>query len=115
MRKGLDKHEVESLANTTRRFAACVVLLHRRCQEWHRLRPTDPRKQAVSRDRWYKAVMPFVKTYDRTGGDMNVDELHDVIPITERYGRHPQEGVVKWEHPTQEDIKLLAIQQLRMV
>jgi hypothetical protein len=37
----------------------------------------------------------LLKTYYGTGGDLNVDELHDVIPITERYGlRHPQEGVV---------------------
>ena len=27
--------------------------------------------------------MPLLKTYYGTGGDMNVDELHDVIPITD--------------------------------
>jgi glutamate dehydrogenase (NAD(P)+) len=58
--------------------------------------------------------MPLLKTYYGTGGDLNVDELHDVIPITERYGlRHPQEGVVNGHIGTQEDVKLQAIQQLR--
>ncbi|MCB0787571.1 MAG: amino acid dehydrogenase, partial [Flavobacteriales bacterium] len=75
--------------------------------------PTDPRKQAVL-DRWYKAVIPLLKTYYGTGGDMNVDELHDVIPITERYGlRHPQEGVVNGHIGTEESVKLQAIEQLR--
>jgi glutamate dehydrogenase/leucine dehydrogenase len=46
-------------------------------------------------ERWYKAVMPLLKTYYGTGGDLNVDEIHEVIPITEKLGLfHPQEGVV---------------------
>jgi glutamate dehydrogenase/leucine dehydrogenase len=33
--------------------------------------------------------------YYGTGGDLNVDEMHDVIPLTESHGLwHPQEGVV---------------------
>ncbi|MBK7385091.1 MAG: hypothetical protein IPI81_17425, partial [Flavobacteriales bacterium] len=36
------------------------------------------RKRGVL-DRWYKAVMPLLKTYYGTGGDANVDELHEVI------------------------------------
>ena len=42
-----------------------------------------------------KAVIPLLKNYYGTGGDLNVDEIHEVIPITEQYGLwHPQEGVV---------------------
>ena len=44
--------------------------------------------------RWYKAVAPLLKHYYGTGGDLNVDEIHEVIPMTEDCGIwHPQEGV----------------------
>jgi glutamate dehydrogenase (NAD(P)+) len=58
--------------------------------------------------------MPLLKNYYGTGGDMNVDELHEVIPITERYGlRHPQEGIVNGHIGTAEGVKTQAIAQLR--
>ena len=39
--------------------------------------------------------MPLLKTYYGTGCYLNVDEIHEVIPITEKLGLfHPQEGVV---------------------
>ncbi|MBL7980494.1 MAG: amino acid dehydrogenase [Flavobacteriales bacterium] len=113
MRKGLDKREVESLAKTMEvKFSVCGPAIGG-AKSGIDFDPADPRKNAVL-DRWYKAVMPLLKTYYGTGGDLNVDELHDVIPITERYGlRHPQEGVVNGHIGTQEDVKLQAIQQLR--
>lgn len=56
--------------------------------------PRDPRREEVL-GRWYKAVFPLLKNYYGTGGDLNVDELKDVIPITEDLGLwHPQEGIV---------------------
>lgn len=59
--------------------------------------------------------MPLLKTYYGTGGDLNVDELHDVILITERYGlRHPQEGVVNGHIGSAEGPKAKAIEQLRI-
>jgi glutamate dehydrogenase (NAD(P)+) len=113
MRQGLDKREVESLAKTMEvKFSVCGPPIGG-AKSGIDFDPTDPRKQAVL-DRWYKAVMPLLKTYYGTGGDMNVDELHDVIPITERYGlRHPQEGVVNGHIGTEEKVKLQAIEQLR--
>ena len=55
--------------------------------------PADPRKKGVL-ERWYKAVTPLLKHYYGTGGDLNVDEIHEVIPMTEDNGVwHPQEGV----------------------
>jgi hypothetical protein len=42
--------------------------------------PNDPRKKGVLQ-RWYKAVSPLLKSY--YGGDLNVDEIHEVIPMTE--------------------------------
>jgi glutamate dehydrogenase/leucine dehydrogenase len=113
MRKGLDKREVESLAKTMEvKFSVCGPAIGG-AKSGIDFDPADPRKHAVL-DRWYKAVMPLLKTYYGTGGDMNVDEVHEVIPITERYGlRHPQEGVVNGHIGTQEDVKLQAIAQLR--
>ena len=113
MRKGLDRREVESLAKTMEvKFSVCGPPIGG-AKSGIDFDPADPRKKEVL-DRWYKAAMPLLKTYYGTGGDMNVDELHDVIPITERYGlRHPQEGVVNGHIGTQEEVKLQAISQLR--
>jgi len=113
MRKGLDRREVESLAKTMEvKFSVCGPPSGG-AKSGIDLDPADPRKKEVL-DRWYKAVMPLLKTYYGTGGDMNVDELHEVIPITERYGlRHPQEGVVNGYIGTAEGPKMQAIGQLR--
>ncbi|MDQ3101230.1 MAG: amino acid dehydrogenase, partial [Bacteroidota bacterium] len=113
MRKGLDRREVESLAKTMEvKFSVCGPPIGG-AKSGIDLDPSDPRKQEVL-DRWYKAVMPLLKAYYGTGGDMNVDELHEVIPITERYGLlHPQEGVVNGHFAANEQGKLKAIQQLR--
>lgn len=113
MRKGLDKREVESLAKTMEvKFSVCGPPIGG-AKSGIDFDPMDPRKNEVL-DRWYKAVMPILKTYYGTGGDLNVDELHDVIPITERYGlRHPQEGVVNGHIGSNEELKLKAIAQLR--
>ncbi|MBR9989749.1 MAG: Glu/Leu/Phe/Val dehydrogenase [Gemmatimonadetes bacterium] len=57
--------------------------------------PTDPRKPDVL-ERWYRAAMPVLRDRYGTGGDLNVDEVLDVIPAFERLGlHHPQEGVVR--------------------
>lgn len=54
-------------------------------------------------ERWFKAVAPILKSYYGTGGDMNVDEIHEVIPITEEYGIwHPQEGIVNGHYQPKE-------------
>lgn len=94
MRKGLDRREVTSLAKTMEvKFTVSGPAIGG-AKSGINFDPADPRKGEVL-DRWYKAVMPLLKNYYGTGGDLNVDELHDVIPITERYGLlHPQEGVV---------------------
>jgi glutamate dehydrogenase/leucine dehydrogenase len=76
--------------------------------------PKDPRKEEVLK-RWYKAVMPLLKRYYGTGGDLNIDEIHEVIPITEEYGLwHPQEGVVNGHLKPTKSEKIQAIGQLRM-
>jgi glutamate dehydrogenase/leucine dehydrogenase len=62
--------------------------------------PTDPRKSDVLQ-RWYSAVKPILRERYGTGGDLNVDEVLDVIPSFHRIGLcHPQEGVVRGHlHP----------------
>lgn len=94
MRKGLDKKEVESLAKTMEiKFTVSGPAIGG-AKSGINFDPQDPRKDEVL-DRWYKAVIPLLKNYYGTGGDLNIDELKDVIPITEKYGLlHPQEGVV---------------------
>ncbi|MFN4083467.1 MAG: Glu/Leu/Phe/Val dehydrogenase dimerization domain-containing protein [Bacteroidia bacterium] len=94
MRKGLNKHEVVSLAKTMEiKFTVAGPAIGG-AKSGINFDPNDPRKKEVLK-RWYKAVMPLLKNYYGTGGDLNVDEIHEVIPITEELGLlHPQEGVV---------------------
>jgi glutamate dehydrogenase/leucine dehydrogenase len=62
--------------------------------------PLDPRKPDVL-ERWYNSVKPVLRDRYGTGGDLNVDEVLDVIPAFGRIGLlHPQEGVVRGHlHP----------------
>ena len=82
MRKGLDRREVESLAKTMEiKFTVSGPAIGG-AKSGINFDPQDPRKKEVLK-RWYKALMPLLKTYYGTGGDLNVDEIHEVIPITE--------------------------------
>jgi len=94
MRMGLDKREVESLAKTMEvKFTVAGPAIGG-AKSGINFDPRDPRKDGVLK-RWYKAVYPLLKNYYGTGGDLNVDEIHEVIPITEELGLwHPQEGIV---------------------
>ncbi|CAN5472037.1 Glu/Leu/Phe/Val dehydrogenase dimerization domain-containing protein [soil metagenome] len=94
MRKGLDRREVESLAKTMEvKFTVAGPPIGG-AKSGINFDPTDPRKEGVLK-RWYKAVLPVLKAYYGTGGDLFVDEIHEVIPITRELGLlHPQEGVV---------------------
>ncbi|RAU84168.1 Glu/Leu/Phe/Val dehydrogenase dimerization domain-containing protein [Pontibacter arcticus] len=113
MRKGLDKREVESLAKTMEvKFTVSGPAIGG-AKSGINFDPADPRKRGVL-ERWYKAVIPLLKNYYGTGGDLNVDEIHEVIPITEEYGLwHPQEGVVKGHFNASEPQKINKIGQLR--
>lgn len=113
MRKGLDKREVESLAKTMEvKFTVSGPAIGG-AKSGINFDPSDPRKRGVL-ERWYKAVIPLLKNYYGTGGDLNVDEIHEVIPITEDYGLwHPQEGVVNGHFNATEPQKINKIGQLR--
>ena len=113
MRKGLDKREVESLAKTMEvKFTVSGPAIGG-AKSGINFDPADPRKRGVL-ERWYKAVFPLLKYYYGTGGDLNVDEIHEVISITEDYGLwHPQEGVVNGHFNATEPQKINKIGQLR--
>ena len=93
MRKGLNKHEVVSLAKTMEvKFTVAGPAIGG-AKSGINFDPKDPRKEGVL-ERWYAAITPLLKNYYGTGGDLNVDEIHEVIPITKNLGvEHPQEGV----------------------
>jgi glutamate dehydrogenase/leucine dehydrogenase len=113
MRKGLDMNEVVSLAKTMEiKFTVSGPAIGG-AKSGINFDPKDPRKRGVL-ERWYKAVSPLLKSYYGTGGDLNVDEIHEVIPITEDCGVwHPQEGVFNGHfRPTEAD-KINRIGQLR--
>lgn len=113
MRKGLDKREVESLAKTMEvKFTVSGPPIGG-AKSGINFDPSDPRKTQVL-ERWYKAVMPLLKSYYGTGGDLNIDEIHEVIPITENYGLwHPQEGVISGHYQARENERIHQIGQLR--
>ena len=113
MRVGLDRREVESLAKTMEvKFTVSGPPIGG-AKSGINFDPNDPRKTEVLK-RWYKAVYPLLKNYYGTGGDLNVDEIHEVIPITEEYGVwHPQEGVVNGHFNPQKPEKIRKIGRLR--
>ncbi len=113
MRKGLDMNEVLSLAKTMEvKFTVSGPAIGG-AKSGINFDPRDPRKKGVL-ERWYKAVSPLLKSYYGTGGDLNVDEIHEVIPITEESGVwHPQEGVFNGHFKPTEADKINRIGQLR--
>ncbi len=113
MRKGLDMNEVLSLAKTMEvKFTVAGPAIGG-AKSGINFDPNDPRKDEVLR-RWFKAVFPLLKNYYGTGGDLNVDQMHEVIPITREYGLlHPQEGVFNGHFNATEDQKMNRINQLR--
>ncbi len=113
MRLGLDKREVESLAKTMEvKFTVAGPPIGG-AKSGINFDPKDPRKEGVLK-RWYAAVTPLLKYYYGTGGDLNVDEIHEVIPFTEECGVwHPQEGVFNGHFQPRESQKIHRIGQLR--
>ncbi|MCL7987803.1 amino acid dehydrogenase [Sphingobacterium sp. lm-10] len=113
MRLGLDRHEVVGLAKTMEvKFTVSGPAIGG-AKSGINFDPSDPRRYGVL-DRWFKVVTPLLKAYYGTGGDLNVDEIHDVIPLTEQYGLwHPQEGVLHGHFNVRENARIHQIGQLR--
>lgn len=113
MRKGLTKSEVISLSKVMEiKFTVSGPPIGG-AKSGINFDPNDSRKDEVLK-RWYKAVMPLLKSYYGTGGDLNIDELKDVIPITEGLGLwHPQEGIVNGHLHSPDGDKINILGQLR--
>ena len=113
MRVGLDQNEVTSLAKTMEvKFTVSGPPIGG-AKSGINFDPSDPRKTEVLK-RWYAAVTPLLKHYYGTGGDLNIDEIKEVIPITEDCGVwHPQEGVFNGHYQPRESQKINRIGQLR--
>jgi len=113
MRKGLDKTEVIALAKTMEvKFTISGPPIGG-AKSGIDFDPKDPRKQDVLK-RWYRAVTPLLKFYYGPGGDLNVDEIDEVIPMTESFGIwHPQEGIVNGYYHATEPQKIKKLGQLR--
>ncbi|WP_288811421.1 Glu/Leu/Phe/Val dehydrogenase dimerization domain-containing protein [Sphingobacterium prati] len=113
MRAGLDRHEVESLSKTMEvKFTVSGPAIGG-AKSGIDFDPDDPRKNEVL-DRWFKVVTPLLKNYYGTGGDLNIDEIYDVIPLTEEYGLwHPQEGILNGHFKVNESNRIHQIGQLR--
>ncbi len=114
MRKGLTLHEVTSLAKTMEvKFTVSGPQIGG-AKSGIDFDPKDERKEEVLK-RWFKAVSPLLKSYYGTGGDMNINEARDVVPITESYGLwHPQEGIVEGHFNPNKSQKISKIGQLRL-
>ncbi len=57
--------------------------------------PDDPRKPQVLR-RWFRAILPYLERCYSTAGDLNVDEVREVVPTCRDLGlHHPQQGLVR--------------------
>jgi glutamate dehydrogenase/leucine dehydrogenase len=112
MRPGLDKQEVTALAKTMEiKFAVAGPPIGG-AKSGIAFDPQDPRKPGVLR-RWYRALLPLLKQYYGTGGDLNVDEMGEVIPYTRELGLvHPQEGIVTGHYNPDQPTKDQQLEQL---
>jgi glutamate dehydrogenase/leucine dehydrogenase len=113
MRKGLTREEVISLAKVMEiKFSVCGPAIGG-AKSGIDFDPAHPQRWEVLQ-RWYRAVLPLLKHYYGTGGDLNVDEIKDVVPITEDLGLwHPQEGIVRGHLRPSEGQQINLIGQLR--
>ena len=113
MRVGLDKYEVISLAKTMEvKFTVSGPAIGG-AKSGINFDPNDPRKKGVLQ-RWFKAIRPLLKNYYGTGGDLNIDEIDEVIPITKKLGiSHPQEGVFNGHFNPSNEERSIAISQLQ--
>ena len=112
MRVGVTKNEVLSLAKTMEiKFAVAGPDIGGG-KSGIDFDPRDPRKEEVLK-RWFKAAKPILKSYYGTGGDMNVDEVEEVIPFCKNEGiLFPLEGIVNGHFKLKGEEKNEIINQL---
>lgn len=112
MRAGADVHEVTYLAKTMELKFALAGPAIGGAKTAIDFDPHDPRKSDVL-ERWYRAISPLLRSCYGTGGDLNIDEVVDVIPAFKHLGlHHPQEGVVRGHLQPQHDEFLRIVKAL---
>jgi glutamate dehydrogenase/leucine dehydrogenase len=113
MKKGLDKRDVIELAKTQEvKFTVSGPPVGG-AKAGINFDPEDPRKKEVL-ERWFAVTMPLMKGYFGVMGDLNIDEVSEIIPMTEGFGLwHPQEGIVNGHYQASEPEKIRKIGQLR--
>ena len=113
LRAGLNKEEMISLAKTMEVKFTIAGPSIGGAKSGIDFDPSDPRKEDVLK-RWFSAIRPLLKSYYGTGGDLNVDEVREVIPITRHYGiSHPQEGIVVGHFNVDKDEQASKIHRLQ--
>lgn len=112
MRIGVTKDEVLALAKTMEvKFTVAGPPIGG-AKSGINFNPRDPKKREVL-ERWYAAAKPLLKTYYGTGGDMNVDEVHEVMPICKKNEiLFPLEGIIAGHHRKNGEDKMKIINQL---
>lgn len=112
MRNGVTKEEVIALAKTMEVKFTIAGPHIGGAKSGINFNPNDPNKKDVL-NRWYAAAKPLLKTYYGTGGDMNVDEVNEVIPICKNNGiLFPLEGVIRGHYKKDEENTMKIITQL---
>ncbi len=112
MRIGVTKEEVIALAKTMEVKFTIAGPPIGGAKSGINFNPNDPNKEDVL-NRWFAAAKPLLKTYYGTGGDMNVDEVNEVIPICKNNGiLFPLEGVLRGHHKKNEEDTMRIITQL---
>tara|TARA_B100000989_G_scaffold218082_1_gene166223 strand:+ start:2025 stop:3251 length:1227 start_codon:yes stop_codon:yes gene_type:complete len=112
MRLGITKEEVLALAKTMEiKFSVSGPNIGGG-KSGINFDPRDERKRGVLK-RWFKAVKPMLKSYYGTGGDMNIDEVEEVIPYCKEINiEFPLEGVINGHFSNNSTNKKLLLNQL---
>lgn len=113
MRKGVSREEVVYLAKTMELkfvFSGPPIGGGKSGIDFD---PADPRREGVL-ERWFEAMHPWLATRYGTGGDVNVDEQRDVVPLCAKLGLpHPQVGVLRGHYHASGDDAEQTIRSLR--
>lgn len=108
MRIGLSPREVTYLAKAMElKFSICGPAIAG-AKTGIDFDPRSPLKASVL-ERWYRSIAPLLRDRYGTGGDLNVDEVLEVLPTFDRLGfLHPQEGVVRGHlNPDAEGLRVI--------
>jgi glutamate dehydrogenase/leucine dehydrogenase len=94
MRKGVTREEVTYLSKSMQMKFAFSGPSIGGAKSGIDFDPRDPRKHDVLR-RWFQTVLPYLSTCYGTGGDVNINQQREVIPLCREMGlRHPQQGIM---------------------